>query len=264
MTPGELFQQDKLSEAVQAALHAVRTDPTSRPKRWLLAELACFSGDLERADRQLEMLVSPDAKDLVAIGAFRQLVRAEQARRDFFEQGRPPEFLTPPPSSTQLLLQASIAIREKKYTEAMDFLAQAERERTPVSGTMDGVAFSDFRDLDDLTPSILEVLTSNGIYYWVSMNSVQSIQFETPAGLIDLLWLPVQLTMKGGAEGKVYLPTIYPSTDRDCDEQLQIGRITEWIGGEGTPVRGRGLREFLVGQEPKSILELKDIEFTES
>ena len=38
-----------------------------------------------------------------------------------------------------------------------------------------------------------------------------------------------------------------PEEHAATNEAMKLGRGTDWSGGEGTPYRGSGLREFLVG-----------------
>ena len=44
-----------------------------------------------------------------------------------------------------------------------------------------------------------------------------------------------------------------------ADDRIRLGRMTDWRGGEGAPVRGIGQRLFAFGDEDVSILELKQI-----
>src|SRR5262249_31933199 len=141
--------------------------PTDRGIRGFLCELLCFSGDLERADRQLDALLHQDPEVMAGIGLFRQLIRAEQARQQFYTDGRLPEFLGQPSPVLRLHLEAAVLLRDGKATEAAAVLARAEADRIRVRGTCDDHAFDDFRDLDDVTASFFEVLTSNGKYYWI-------------------------------------------------------------------------------------------------
>ena len=48
-------------------------------------------------------------------------------------------------------------------------------------------SFADFRDLDDNTAEVLEVLTQNGKYYWIEMRRVQAIEFTVPERPLDLV-----------------------------------------------------------------------------
>jgi type VI secretion system protein ImpE len=255
----EHYQQGHLQDAISAALDEVRQHPSDNAIRIFLSELCCFTADLERADRQLDVLAHQNPESAMGVQTFRHLVRAEQHRRDFFAQGRLPEFLTPPSDRIRLHLEASIRIREGNLKEAADVLAQAEEQRPKVSGTCDDKPFADFRDLDDLTASFFEVLTSDGRYFWVPIEDVESAEFEAPARAIDLIWRRTHLIVRDGPDGEVFIPVLYPGSFEHDDDTFRLGRQTDWFGGEGSPVRGVGQRMLLVGEDARSILELKTI-----
>lgn len=258
----DAFKAGKLGDAVASAIEQVRAAPADRGKRMFLAELFCFAGDLERADKQLDVLFQPDAPELMVITLFRQLLRGETARREVFAQGRLPEFLTQPSECVSLHLEASIRLRENKPAEAAQLLAKAETIRPAVVGTCDGVAFDDFRDLDDLIAPVFEVVTANGNYYWVAANTVELLEFEKPERTRDLFWRPAHMIVKDGPDGVVYVPALYPGSHTAADDAVKLGRRTDWLGEEPEPFRGLGLREFLIGDSAKSILEVTKIEFS--
>jgi type VI secretion system protein ImpE len=262
MNASELYQAGKLQEAITAATTAVKQHPNELSRRGLLAELLCFAGDLERADLQLDVMGHQDPQAAMGIGLFRHLVRAEQARRQVYSQGRLPEFLEQPSPLLRIHLEASIHLREGRPAEAVKMLGQAEEQRPRLSGTCDGRPFTDLRDLDDLTAPLFEVLTSNGKYYWIPMERVESIEFRPPARPRDLLWQRVHLVVRGGPDGEVYLPALYAGSHADADDRIRLGRFTDWKGGQGEPVRGLGQRTFLVGDDSRPTLEIKEITIT--
>lgn len=265
MTPSELYQAGKLSEAIAASNEAVKKHPAELGPRGLLTELLCFAGELEKADKQLDLIVSQDPQSLPGIALFRQLVRGEMARQQFFREGRVPEFLAKPSELLQKSLQASIALREGNQAAASELLAAVEELRPKASGTCDGKAFDDFRDLDDLCAPFLEVLTSTGKYYWVPIESIEFIEFRAPKRPRDLLWRQTLMTVNGGPDGEVYIPCLYADTHTQSDDRVRLGRVTDWAGGENSqPVRGLGLREFLVGDEAMTILQITNLKFNES
>ena len=262
MTPGELLEADQLTDAVAAAISAVKKQPADTGARYLLGELFCLAGELERADRQLETISQQDQKAAGRVSLVRQLIRAEQSRRQFFSLGRLPEFLVEASPLMRLYLDASIALREGKREEAGDLLAQAEDQRPQPSGICDGEPFDDFRDLDDLTAGCFEVLTSTGKYYLVAVDSVTSLEFQPPQRPLDLLWRQVRMTVSEGPDGEVYLPAIYTKTyeAETPDDALRLGRATEWLGEEA-PVHGLGQRTMLIGEETKGIGEIQQVQF---
>ncbi len=261
MSASELIHAGKLKEATAAALDEVRTHPTDAGRRLLLAELLCFGGEFERADNHLDAMGQSDPQTMPWILTFRQLIRAAQARQDFFEAGRLPEFLAKPEGPVSLLLEASILVRDRALPEAAQLLDQAEASRPKPSGTCDGQSFHDFRDLDDQTSCVLEVLTSNGTYYWIPMAQIESIEFHEPTRSRDLIWRRTHLIVNDGPDGEVYVPVLYPGAAAEPDDLIRLGRSTDWRGGDASPVRGVGQRTFLVGDEARSIMELKTITF---
>ncbi len=263
MNASEFYQAGKLRDAIAAAVEGVRQRPTDAAVRALLCQLLCIAGDLDRADVHLDALMHQDSPGLPGWLAWRQLVRAEKSRQEFFTAGRLPEFLAEPSSVMRLHVEASIRLREGHTAEAAAFLDQAERERVAISGTCDRVAFSDFRDLDDLTACFFEVLTTNGKYYWVGFEQVEEIQFHRLERPLDLLWRPARLSVRGGPDGEVCVPVLYAGTHAEEDDQLRLGRATEWRGGDDGPARGVGQRTFYVGETDMPMLEIQELKFNE-
>ena len=261
MTPGELYQAGKLKEAVTAALEGVKKHPTDFQRRGQLCELLCLSGDLERADRQLDTIGQQDPQAVVSISLWRQLIRAETARQEVFAQGRAPEFLGEPSPHLQLYLRALVALRSGEQDEAATLLSEAEDSRPKPVGTCDGQPFDDFRDLDDRLAGFWEVLTSTGKYYWIPLERIRVAELRAPERPRDLLWRQAYLSVIDGPEGEVYLPTIYPGTRETGDEQLQLGRGTNWRESPSGVVQGEGLKMLLVGEEDKSILEIQHLDW---
>jgi type VI secretion system protein ImpE len=259
MKAREHFEAGELQLAIAAAIEEVKQAPADVGRRWFLCELLAVAGDLERADRQLDTIGHQAPEAMVGVALFRQLVRAEQARQQFFTQGALPEFLGEPSPVLRLHLEASVLLRDEKTAEAVQCLARAEDIRPRATGTCDGKPFDDFRDADDLTAPLLEVLTSNGKYYWVPIERVELLELRPPERVRDLLWRRAHMVVRNGPDGEVYLPTLYAGSHAELDDQLRLGRLTSWRGGDGAPTRGLGLRTFLVGDEGRTILDLKDV-----
>jgi type VI secretion system protein ImpE len=260
MTPLELFASGKLSEAIASALESVRAKPADVGRRWELCEMLCFTGDLERVDKHLDAISQQDPAAAMSVALFRQLVRAEGLRQQFFSEGRLPEFFEKPDEELTLRLQASICLREGKSAEALKLLEDAEAARVRLSGSCDGAEFADMRDLDDLCASFMEVLTPTGKYYWVPLKSIRQMEVKPPGRARDLLWRLARMELEGGPDGDVYLPALYIGSQSHPDERVQLGRATEWTGEADSLVRGAGQRMFLVGEESRGIGQIKLLE----
>jgi type VI secretion system protein ImpE len=259
MTARDHYEAGRLKEAIASLNDEVKSHPTDSSRRGFLCELLCFAGELERADLNLDALGHQDPQSIPGISLFRQLVRAEQARQQFYTDGRVPELLEQPAPALKLHLEASILLRAGQNDEAMRLLTEAEEQRPKLKGVCNNQPFDDWRDLDDLTSCFFEVLTSNGKYYWIPTERVELIEFRTPQRPRDLLWRQAHMIVRGGPDGEVYLPTLYAGTSTDADDRVRLGRVTDWRGSNGTAVRGIGQRTFLVGNEARTILELTQI-----
>jgi type VI secretion system protein ImpE len=52
---------------------------------------------------------------------------------------------------------------------------------------------------------------------------------------------------------------LYAGSHAEADEQVRLGRATEWRGGDGTPVRGSGHRICLVGEQDMPLVEINAV-----
>lgn len=253
-----LFDAGDLSGAIEAATADVRSHATDVQRRLFLAELFCFQGDIERADNQLDVIVRQHP-DSVLVLQFRQLLRAEKHREECRAGGRPPEFLSDPPEHLRLLLRACMWWREGDAESARAAVEEADSVRPELSGSCDSIPFTGLRDLEDISASFFEVLTSKGTYYWVPFETVDHIEFHAPVAPRDLIWRRASLTVHDGPDGEVFLPALYFDSSKSSDESLRLGRSTDWID-DGGPVRGVGQRVYLVGEQDRSVLEIQSID----
>ena len=257
----ELFRAGDLEAAVAASIEEVKSKPTDADSRSRMAELLCFTGDLERADKQLETVGLQNPAAVPSIALFRQLIRAEKSRAEFYNEGRVPEFVGGPNPLMQIYLQASVALRAGDLAEARNLLERAEAERPRVSGKSDDEPFDDFRDLDDLLGGVFEVLTSTGKYYWIPTSQVISLELRPIELTRDLIWRRCEMLVANGPQGEVFLPCLYHGSSVLGDRQLKLGRASDWIGEADGIIRGQGLRMYLVGEEARTIRELNLLEF---
>ena len=260
--PIELFQAGKLADAVQVATDGVRNNPVDVAARSMLCEMLCFSGDLERADKQLEAAMQIDADSAVGVSLIRHLIRSETSRREVFEQGRVPEFLTQPTAAQQLRLKALVALIAKDGNAVAQYIAEAEELENEVSGKCDGKPFSGMRDLDDLLGPNVEIFTATGQYYWLAAEQILSLEFSAIEYLTNMLWRSAQVITVGDVTGRVHVPALYHDSHSSSDDRIRIGRATDWVQeNEDGPAFGRGQREWLLGEDVVAITQVTEITF---
>jgi len=262
MNAKELYQAGQLDNAIEAITAEVKKHPTDSGRRGFLCELLMVRRAWERADKQLDFIAHQDPNAMGGVALWRQVIRASQAREQFFTEGRVPEVLEVPDELVQTYLKASVSLRENDKAQALSLLEEAENMRPQLKGEMDGQAFSDFRDLDDVAPGVLEVLTSTGKYYWIPFSRVVCISFHKPESPLDLVFRRATLEINhDGPDGEVYIPAIYHNLPDEDQQNLLLGRATDWVGQEGEPIMGIGQRMFLMDEQSKSIMEVEEISF---
>jgi type VI secretion system protein ImpE len=266
-TSADLFRAGRLREAIEAQYEAVKAAPSDIRRRWFLAELLCFVGDWERADRALEVIAIQAPQQQAAVVAFQHLLRGEEVRRQVMNQGRAPEFLGEGGNSLRPAVAALLCLREGRPKDAAQMLEEGGSPMG-VGGIRNGdERFDSFRDLDDVCALFVELIAEAGRYYWVSVADLELIEIQPLTSARDFIWRPARLAVQGGPAGSVFLPAIYMTDPMDApteaDDALRLGRRTEWLDRAGSPVRGIGLRTFLVGETDVPIHELGRLQFAE-
>jgi len=75
------------------------------------------------------------------------------------------------------------------------------------------------------------------------------------------LWVPASLEIEDGPVGDVFLPVLYAGSELEADDQVRLGRITEWVDLGAGLTGGVGQKTFLVDDREVSILEIGELEF---
>lgn len=232
MDAAELYRVGKLDEAVTALSDQVRKDPNDTRRRTFLFELLCFAGDLDRAQRQLDVLARAGTEAEMGALLYRSAMHAERLRREVFGPGGlPPSTAWP----------------------------------RGVAGTLNGEPFASLEDADSRIGARLEVFAT-GQYTWIPFEQISTLHVEAPRRLRDLLWIPARIRTANRFQGvelsEVLLPALTPLAHEHADPQVRLGRVTDWIapadgqGGEHVPA---GQKLWKVDGQGIPILEVREL-----
>lgn len=260
MKAKELLDAGDLSAAIEQLNQAVRSHPTDSHLRTFLFELLCFAGDYQRAERQLDVIGQQEATAEVGVQVYRNVLVAETARRRLFAAGLRPSFLFDPPPYVRLHLEAANRLREGNPTEAVALLEESDSSRPRLKGRVEGQPFLDFRDGDDLMAPFLEVIVHNA-YIWLPFEQIKRLNISAPKRLRDLLWIPAALESHHGPVGEVFLPVLYAGSSEHADDQVKLGRMTDWQAVAEGLALGVGQHLFFIDGQDRGMLEVRDIEF---
>lgn len=232
MNAAELYQAGQLEEAIEALSDALRADPTDARRRTFLFELLCFSGEYDRAEKQLDILAREGQQAEMGTLLYRGALHAERTRQQMFDSSGLP------PSTTA---------------------AQT------VSGTLNGQPFESLEDADPRIGARLEVYVA-GQYTWLPFEHISTLRMEPPRRLRDLLWMEVVVRpserMRELELGELLMPVLTPAAWRHADPLVRLGRVTETeelADGRMAPV---GQKLLLADDTEVPILELRELVIT--
>lgn len=233
MNARALFEAGKVREAQRELTSYLRDHPMDVAQRTFLFELLCFSGDYDRAEKQLSVLAqgSPD-RELGAVLYYSSL-HAEKTRHQLFEKQEFPK----------------------------------DRPAGSWSGTLNGKPFQSLSDADpDIGPR-LEVFAA-GAYLWIPFEHIASLEMEPPRRLRDTLWTPAMVrtgpSFKGTDLGEVLIPAIYPFSWKHPDENVWLGRVTDWAADDEGNQYPSGQKILLLDGEEIPFLEVRSLQFAQS
>lgn len=255
MNATELYKAGRLGDAIAAQTQEVDAHPDNGGKRLFLVELLAFAGDLGGARRQMELIQFEDPTLEVAAASYRGLLDSEQARRDLFARGVSPGFFGEPAEHLRLRLDAVNRLREERPDEAAEALTRANEAMPAIAGRLNGQPFTSFRDADDLFAGVLEVM-AHGRYFWVGLEQVRLVAMNPPRFPRDLLFIPARLELEE-EQGEVFLPALYPGSHEHPDDQVRLGRMTDWKE-VGSAMLGIGLHTFLRDDDAVGLLEWRE------
>jgi type VI secretion system protein ImpE len=261
MNAKQLYQEGRLGEAIADLTESVKSHPADQAQRIFLFELLCFQGTLDRAAKQLGVIASQSGNvgAELAVSVYEALVRGEGTRQGVFFGDALPKFLTPPSD----YVSAYVMFVKKLGAAPGDAVALAEEAEALLpafAGTRNGTAFSTFRDADDRTAGVLEIFHGED-YLWVPLDQVERIQIAKPKRLRELMWMQAQVELVGESPADVFISALYPNSNRHANDQVKLGRLTEWESLADRAVIGSGLRTFLVDDEAIALPELGDVRF---
>jgi len=239
----------------------VRRNPADPKPRIFLAQLLMVLGQWDRALTQLDVIGEMDAGAIPMTRAYSAAIQCERLRASIFKGERSPLIFGDPEPWLALVVQGLAALAAGRSEQADAIRAEAFEAAPATAGSLNGTAFEWIADADSRLGPILEVLL-NGAYYWVPFHRIAAIQFDSPADLRDLVWLPAQFTWANGGQAVGFIPTRYVGTETAQDSALQLSRKTEWTSVGSEAFAGSGQRVLATSADEVPLLEVRELRLT--
>lgn len=225
----ELFKAGKVRESVEALTIYMREHPNDRAQRTFLFELLCFAGEFSRAEKQLAVLAGGSPESETGAIVYYAALHAEKTRHELFAKSDFPTDTAACPA-----------------------------------GELNGRRFTDLRDANPSIGARLEVFAA-GSYVWLPFQHIASVEMGAPQRLRDTLWAPALVqaapSFKDMDLGEVLIPAIYPLSWEQPDQELWLGRLTEWFADEQGREVPAGQKMLLVDGEEFPFLEVRSLKF---
>src|SRR5262249_40970826 len=106
MTASDLFHTGRLREAIDAQIAKVKASPADNAARFFLFDLFLFTGELDRARKQLDVLRYDTPERQGAVEQYKQALEAETKRRAVFAGTLEPKGLESAPDHIKLRFKA--------------------------------------------------------------------------------------------------------------------------------------------------------------
>jgi len=281
--PGHL---DELTSEIEAR---IRKEPGNDANRWALVEILCLQGHWERALRQIQSTVKLSEKWEPNGHLVRGLIRAEYMRAEVFEGRAVPAPVIDFPAWMQGMAEAikHNALGEHEKADeirrgALDqaptnpgichWLSKPDSQGDVVAGIDMGLSSTKFEwigDSDSRLGPICEVVVAGG-YRWLAFADIESLSIEPPHRILDLIWLPTKLKLRGNQaqarEIHCFLPTRYCGTEKfHSDTSLEnhearlLSRLTSWRDVGETGVFALGQKTWMTEGTDWPLLDVRAV-----
>lgn len=228
MNARDLYRAGQLDAAIDALSEGLRDDPTDVSSRTFLFELLCFAGELDRAERQLDVLAGESSDADVGAWMYRSALHAERTRLEMFDTETFPSSESPPPPS----------------------------------GTLNGNRFERIEDVDARIGARLEIFAA-GQYTWIPLVHLASVSMDPPKRLRDLFWAPARVVGGAGLKdfelGEVLLPAVAAQSSSHADGEVRLGRSTDIAERDDGTLIPFGPKVLVVDGEPVPLLDVREL-----
>lgn len=227
----ELYATGRTDAAIDALGAELRSHPTDTQRRTFLFELLAMTGQYDRAEKQLDVLARAGGPTQAGTMLYRAAIAAERVREHMFATGDFPDAPAPPPPG----------------------------------GTVDGRAFGTIEDADPRLGARLEVI-AGGRYLWIPFAYISAVRIEAPKQLRDVRWVSARVATNESVRdmelGEVLLPMLTPAAWRHADEDVRLGRVTDWDEQPDGSFVPAGQKVVRIDGEYVPLLQIRELQFS--
>lgn len=248
----QLVEAGNLQDAISYCQAVLKKQPLDTDLRSAYIELLCINNELDKADKQINLLINQAPETGIGGKNVQQLIRAQQSRIDFSQGGATAEVFSPADAELKAIVALQSAIQDNNQDEVVSLCEALEAARFESSPNQP-------RDLDDSLAGYLEVLGTNGKFYLIKFSEINLLEWQTPTSILEQVWSRVHIDIANGPSGDAFIPLTYLNSQTDAEK---LGRETDWqamnhADGALIVYQGIGHKMLLIGE---SAAQLNDFQ----
>ncbi len=261
------LKEGNLDAALSQAKGDVRADPGDPEGRARLFQLFCLNGEWDRAEAQLDALMTSSMAQAPIWKQFQMLMRLDRQRRECHDTasapaivGDPEDWMAGLAKSFELHQSGDVAGGAALRQEALESASVAAGSAEMNEGTIE---FGWLMDGDARYGPMLEAfLPTEGDYCWVPFSVLTSLRIEKPSQINHFIWAPAHFTWKDGRVLHGFVPTRYHGSEGADDPAHALARGTDWIDAGSDVFTGVGQRVLMSADDDLPLLEIREARFT--
>ena len=258
----EALKEGNFDAALSNAKMAVRDDPGDPEARAQLFQIFCLNGEWDRANAQLDALLTASQAQAPIWKQFQILTKLEAQRQEAHASASAPAIVGDPEDwmagfakSFELHMSGDAAGANVLREEAM-------AEASAASGQADGIEFDWLMDGDARYGPMLEAfLPTEGDYCWIPFTALTSFRIEKPSQLNHFVWAPAHFTWRDGKVLHGYVPSRYVGSEQSENREHTMARGTDWIEAAPDVFTGIGQRVLLSAEDDFPVLDIREARF---
>lgn len=251
-----LLASGNLEELRRSLIEAVKRAPGDQGARMYLWQVMAVQGDWDKALSQLRTLASVAGEAQMLATVYHQAIEAEKQRAAAYAGQAPFSVLVSSSPWIDTLAEGLTALAAGRIDDGSRLRDEAFDAVGDTPGKIGEHKFGWVADVDSRLGPCFEAVVQ-GKWGLIPFEAISRIKTEGPKDLRDVVWLPVELSLRSGQSAAALLPARYPGVEAESNA-IKLGRATEWRDGPGG--------EVPVGQKlwsTDSDLEIGILDFTD-
>jgi type VI secretion system protein ImpE len=256
------LKEGNLDAALSQAKAAVRGDPGDVESRARLFQLFCLSGEWDRAEAQLDALMTSGPAEAPIWKQYKMLLRLENQRRETYRTGEVPAIVGDPQDWMAAFGKAFTLHQTGDVAGGQALREQAMEGVPATAGRVGNAEFDWIMDGDSrLGPMLEAFLPTEADYCWVPFSLLGSLAVEKPTQVNHFVWVPAHFTWKNGTLLHGFVPTRYIGSETTGEPAHALARGTDWVDRGGGVFEGRGQRVLLTADDDFPLLDIREARF---